>query len=45
MFGRVGHIKRIVMGLDKIQKTPCGFAFAMYYTRKVRPPARGVLKY
>ncbi|GIL45836.1 hypothetical protein Vafri_2972 [Volvox africanus] len=36
VFGRVGHIKRIVMGLDKVQKTPCGFAFAIYYTRKVR---------
>ncbi|KAG2448799.1 hypothetical protein HYH02_006150 [Chlamydomonas schloesseri] len=34
VFGRVGHIKRIVMGLDKIQKTPCGFAFAIYYTRR-----------
>ncbi|PNH05182.1 Nuclear cap-binding protein subunit 2 [Tetrabaena socialis] len=34
VFGRVGHIKRIVMGLDKVQKTPCGFAFAIYYTRK-----------
>ncbi|EFJ52515.1 hypothetical protein VOLCADRAFT_79141 [Volvox carteri f. nagariensis] len=34
VFGRVGHIKRIVMGLDKIQRTPCGFAFAIYYTRK-----------
>ncbi|GFR42518.1 hypothetical protein Agub_g3412, partial [Astrephomene gubernaculifera] len=34
VFGRVGHIKRIVMGLDKMQKTPCGFAFAIYYTRK-----------
>ncbi|GIL45835.1 hypothetical protein Vafri_2972 [Volvox africanus] len=22
------------MGLDKVQKTPCGFAFAIYYTRK-----------
>ncbi|PNW77467.1 hypothetical protein CHLRE_10g437850v5 [Chlamydomonas reinhardtii] len=34
VFGRVGHIKRIVMGLDKVQKTPCGFAFAIYYTRR-----------
>ncbi|KXZ46487.1 hypothetical protein GPECTOR_43g923 [Gonium pectorale] len=34
VFGRVGHIKRIVMGLDKMQKTPCGFAFAIYYTRR-----------
>ncbi len=36
VFGRVGPIMRIVMGLDKGAKTPCGFAFAIYYTRKVR---------
>lgn len=36
VFGRVGPIMRIVMGLDKVAKTPCGFAFAIYYTRKVR---------
>lgn len=35
VFGRVGHMKRIVMGLDKNVKTPCGFAFAIYYTREV----------
>jgi nuclear cap-binding protein subunit 2 len=45
VFGRVGHIKRIVMGLDKLQKTPCGFAFAIYYTRRVRPRAAAVVPF
>merc|ERR1712087_1012863 len=26
--------KRIIMGLDKQKKTPCGFCFLEYYTRK-----------
>ncbi|GFR40222.1 hypothetical protein Agub_g789, partial [Astrephomene gubernaculifera] len=34
VFGRVGHIQRVVMGLDKVHKTPCGFAFAIFYTRE-----------
>ncbi len=29
-----GEIKRIIMGLDRIKKTPCGFCFVEYYTRK-----------
>ncbi|XP_052784107.1 nuclear cap-binding protein subunit 2-like isoform X2 [Mya arenaria] len=33
LFSRCGDIKRIVMGLDKIRKTPCGFCFVEYYTR------------
>ncbi|WAR28591.1 NCBP2-like protein [Mya arenaria] len=33
LFGRCGDIKRIVMGLDKVRKTPCGFCFMEYYTR------------
>ncbi|PWN40134.1 putative nuclear cap binding protein subunit 2 [Ceraceosorus guamensis] len=38
LFGRVcnassgGGIRRIIMGLDRINKTPCGFAFVEYYT-------------
>lgn len=38
VFGRVanvssgGGIKRIIMGLDRNQKTPCGFAFVEFYT-------------
>ncbi|KAF2359044.1 RNA recognition motif domain [Trinorchestia longiramus] len=34
LFGRAGDIKRIVMGLDKFKKTPCGFCFVEYYTRE-----------
>lgn len=29
----MGEIKRIVMGLDKLKLTPCGFCFVIYYTR------------
>jgi nuclear cap-binding protein subunit 2 len=31
-FNRAGEVKRVVMGLDKFQKTPCGFCFVEYYT-------------
>ncbi|KAK4293442.1 hypothetical protein Pmani_007569 [Petrolisthes manimaculis] len=34
LFGRSGDIKRIVMGLDKFRKTPCGFCFVEYFTRE-----------
>lgn len=34
VFSKVGDIKRIIMGLDKKQKTPCGFCFVVYYTRE-----------
>ena len=30
LFGRCGDVKRIVMGLDKFKKTPCGFCFVEY---------------
>jgi nuclear cap-binding protein subunit 2 len=33
LFGRAGDVKRIIMGLDKNKKTPCGFCFVEYYTR------------
>lgn len=29
VFSHVGEIKKIVMGLDKNNKTPCGFCFVM----------------
>lgn len=29
---RCGEIKRLVMGLDRFNKTPCGFCFVEYYT-------------
>ncbi|CAL4065744.1 unnamed protein product [Meganyctiphanes norvegica] len=34
LFGRAGDVKRIVMGLDKQRKTPCGFIFVEYFCRE-----------
>jgi nuclear cap-binding protein subunit 2 len=34
LFSKVGEVKRIIMGLDRVKKTPCGFCFIEYYTRK-----------
>lgn len=34
LFSKAGPVKRIVMGLDKHKKTPCGFCFVIYYTRQ-----------
>ncbi|KAI9861731.1 MAG: nuclear cap binding complex subunit [Trichoglossum hirsutum] len=31
---RCGEIKRLVMGLDRYSKTPCGFCFVEYYTHQ-----------
>ena len=33
LFGKCGDVKRIVMGLDKFKRTPCGFVFVEYYSR------------
>lgn len=33
LFSRCGEVRRIVMGLDKFKKTPCGFCFVEYYQR------------
>ena len=33
LFSRVGEVKRIIMGLDRINKTPCGFCFVEYVRR------------
>ena len=33
-FCRCGEIKRLVMGLDRFNKTPCGFCFVEYYTHQ-----------
>ncbi|KAL9125426.1 MAG: hypothetical protein Q9217_005372 [Psora testacea] len=29
-----GEIKRLIMGLDRFHKTPCGFCFVEYYTHQ-----------
>ncbi|TPX62888.1 hypothetical protein PhCBS80983_g00161 [Powellomyces hirtus] len=34
LFAKCGEIKRIIMGLDKFKKTPCGFCFVEYYYRQ-----------
>ncbi|XP_012564932.1 nuclear cap-binding protein subunit 2 [Hydra vulgaris] len=34
LFSKSGDIKRIIMGLDRIKKTPCGFCFVEYYFRE-----------
>ncbi|CAK8698001.1 nuclear cap-binding protein subunit 2-like [Clavelina lepadiformis] len=33
LFSKCGDLKRVVMGLDKFKKTPCGFCFVEYYDR------------
>ncbi|CAN0896740.1 Nuclear cap-binding protein subunit 2 [Linum grandiflorum] len=33
LFTRAGEIKKIIMGLDKNTKTPCGFCFVLFYSR------------
>ncbi|KAF7489333.1 Nuclear cap-binding protein subunit 2 [Sarcoptes scabiei] len=34
LFGRCGDIKRVIIGLDKFKKTPCGFCFVEYHDRE-----------
>ncbi|XP_038051203.1 nuclear cap-binding protein subunit 2-like [Patiria miniata] len=34
LFSKCGDLKRIIMGLDKVRKTPCGFCFIEYYARE-----------
>ncbi|XP_022648463.1 nuclear cap-binding protein subunit 2-like isoform X1 [Varroa jacobsoni] len=33
LFERCGDVKRVIMGLDRFKKTPCGFCFVEYYER------------
>lgn len=33
LFSKCGDIRRVVMGLNKYKKTPCGFCFLEYYSR------------
>lgn len=33
-FSYLGDVKGVVMGLDRIKKTPCGFCFVEYYDRR-----------
>ena len=34
LFSKCGDVKRIVMGLDKFKRTPCGFCFVEYSTKE-----------
>ncbi|KAF5732571.1 nuclear cap-binding protein subunit 2-like [Tripterygium wilfordii] len=34
LFSRAGEIKKIIMGLEKNSKTPCGFCFVLFYSRE-----------
>ncbi|KAI5480540.1 nuclear cap-binding protein subunit 2 [Pseudohyphozyma bogoriensis] len=34
LFSRVGDVKRIIMGLDRNTKTPCGFCFVEFFTHE-----------
>ena len=34
LFSKCGSLKRLVMGLDRFNKTPCGFCFVEYYTHQ-----------
>jgi hypothetical protein len=33
LFSKVGVVQRVIMGLDRNTKTPCGFCFVIYHTR------------
>lgn len=33
LFSRAGEVHRVIMGLDKIKRTPCGFCFVEYEDR------------
>ena len=33
LFGKCGHINRVILGLDRNHKTPCGFCFVEYHER------------
>jgi len=33
LFNKCGEVKKVVMGLDKFKRTPCGFCFVEYYAR------------
>uniref|UniRef100_A0A6M2DE87 Nuclear cap-binding protein subunit 2 n=1 Tax=Xenopsylla cheopis TaxID=163159 RepID=A0A6M2DE87_XENCH len=34
LFSKCGDVRRVIMGLDKYKKTPCGFCFVEYYGRQ-----------
>uniref|UniRef100_A0A0K0ELF0 Nuclear cap-binding protein subunit 2 n=1 Tax=Strongyloides stercoralis TaxID=6248 RepID=A0A0K0ELF0_STRER len=34
LFSRAGDVKRVIMGIDRFKRTPCGFCFVEYYNRE-----------
>lgn len=42
LFSKSGDIKKIIMGLDKMKKTACGFCFVEYYSR---PDAENAMRF
>lgn len=34
LFSKVGRLKRVIMGLDRFNRTPCGFCFVEYTTHE-----------
>ena len=40
LFSMAGDIKRVVMGLDRFKKTPCGFCFVEYFNRETASNAQ-----
>uniref|UniRef100_A0A183C1W3 Nuclear cap-binding protein subunit 2 n=1 Tax=Globodera pallida TaxID=36090 RepID=A0A183C1W3_GLOPA len=42
LFHRAGDVRRVIMGLDRFHKKPCGFCFVEYYTRE---DAENALRY
>lgn len=42
LFSKAGDIKRLIMGLDATKRTPCGFCFVSYFTRR---DAEAAVKY
>mmetsp|Transcript_21800 Transcript_21800/g.32372 ORF Transcript_21800/g.32372 Transcript_21800/m.32372 type:complete len:191 (-) Transcript_21800:191-763(-) len=45
LFSRFGELKRIIMGLDRKKRTPCGFCFIEYYDREAAEDAINILNY
>jgi hypothetical protein len=39
LFGMVGPIKEVIMGLNQVTRKPCGFAFVIYYSHKAAQSA------
>mmetsp|Transcript_36437 Transcript_36437/g.104940 ORF Transcript_36437/g.104940 Transcript_36437/m.104940 type:complete len:325 (-) Transcript_36437:9-983(-) len=43
LFSRCGEVKRVVMGLNRYKKSPCGFCFVEYFTHEQAAQAVNLL--